>query len=307
MSRACGSHANRIFLLALKPVTNNYPVTVSDYGKLSLDAELEAVSIIGTYTGTRGKVIHKGKTDPYDFEIHYNDNRLAIGEVSILEDQNYRSWWHALLKQENNYSKSLPTGIGTWHASLKMSSRINEFHREIISYIEALEHEKIYELHIYEDWPLDELATRGRNLGISHINKIETFDSDILIYGSEGRGGSVPDTVEPLLVEIEKLLHGGTFQTSWTKLKPFDADEKHIFFKCGSLISDFLLEYLRPPHAKTLLADFNFPEGITHFWLNSYLQESATLLWISNGEKFRLNPQTPDSGPATSNFSDSPH
>ena len=268
----------------------HYPEVVSDYGGLSLDAELEAVSIVGTVVGDRGTVLHRGKTDPYDFEIRYRDGRFAVGEVSVLEDQNYRSWWNALSKLENNYLIPLPSGFGTWHASLKMSSRIKRFQREVISYIEALESEKIYDLQIFDVWPLDELSNRGRNLGISHIDKISSMEGDNLIFLAEGTGGSIPDTVEPLLTEIEKLIHGGIFETSWTKLIPFESDEKHIFFKCGSLISYFLLEYFRPPHSKALVADFKFPEGITHFWLNSYVQQSATLLWISDGQKFRLSP-----------------
>lgn len=272
---------------------------VSDYSKLSRDAEIEAVSIIRSFVGDQGTVIDTGQTAPYDFEIRYRDDRFAVGEVSVLEDPNYISWWTALLKQENNYSKDLPTGAGTWHASLRMTSRINTFHREIISYIEELENERIYYLDIYDDWPINELGNRGRSLGLSHISKVDSIEGDHLYYGSEGSGGIIPDTVDPLLVEVEALLHNGIFQDSWKKLIPFPADEKHIFFKCGSRISIHLFEYFRPPHTKPLLADFHFPEGITHFWLTSHVHESATLLWISDGQKITVNSPLPPRTPTT--------
>ena len=261
---------------------------MSDYSKLSLDAELEAVSIIGQYIGDEGSVVHKGKTDPYDFEIHYNDSRVAIGEVSILEDENYRSWIDAISKLENNYSIPLPAGLGVWQVSLKISARQNKFRREIRSFVELLDSQRIYDLHLWADWPIDDISAKARNLGISHINKVHNLEGDLLIWGSEGSGGVLQDQAEPLVAEMETLLHGGNFQTSWTKLIPYPADEKHIFFKCGSLISYFLLEYLRPPHDQPLTADFKFPEGITHFWLTSELQGSATLLWVSDGQKKRM-------------------
>jgi len=231
---------------------------VSDYGKPSLNAELEAVSIISQYLGDGGRVDHKGKECPWDFEIHYNDSRVAIGEVSILEEEDYRSWIDAYSKLENNYLIPLPPGFGAW-----------------------------------ADWPMDDISTKARNLGISYINKAEYLNGDILMWGSEGSGGVIQDEVEPLVAEIEKLLHGGNFQTSWTKLMPYPADEKHIFFKCGSLISNFLLDCLRPTNDRPLTADFTFPEGITHFWLTSGLQNSATLLWISDGQKEKLHINVP--------------
>lgn len=194
--------------------SHTYPVSMSDYSKLSREAEIEAVSIINSFVGDRGTVKDTGKTDPYDFEIRYRDNRFAVGEVSILEDPNYLSGWTDLLKQENNYSKELPAGTGTWHASLRITARINWFHREIISYIEELESEKIKFFDIYEDWPIDELGNRGRTIGLSHISKVDSIPGDQLIYGFEGSGGIIPDTVDPLLVEVEALLHSGPFQDS---------------------------------------------------------------------------------------------
>lgn len=266
---------------------------MSDYGKLSLDAELEAVSIISQYLGDGGRVDHKGKDCPYDFEIHYNDSRVAIGEVSILEEEDYRSWIDAYSKLENNYSIPLPPGFGAWQVSLKITAKLNRFRREVVPFVELLRSREIYDLEIWADWPMDDISTKARNLGISYINKAEYLNGDLLIWGSEGSGGVIQDEVEPLVAEIEQLLHGGNFQTSWTKLIPYPADEKHIFFKCGSLISNFLLDCLHPTNDRPLTADFTFPEGITHFWLTSGLQNSATLLWISDGQKERLHINVP--------------
>ena len=280
---------------------------MSDFSKLSLAAEFEAVSIIDQYIGDEGSVIHKGKTDPYDFEIHYNDSRVGIGEVSVLEDEDYRSWIAALAKQKNRYSMPLPAGLGIWSVSLKITARQNKFQREIVTFVKLLDSLGIYDLHLWADWPMGNIATEARNLGISHINKVYNQEGDILLWGSEGSAGAIPDEVEPLVAEIEKLLHGGKFQTSWTKLMPYYADEKHIFFKCGSLISPFLLECLGPPHDRPLSANFRFPTGITHFWLTSGVHESATLLWFSDGQKKRMYipvPPTRSEFPMSTNTSE---
>jgi hypothetical protein len=273
------------------PAIHAYPVIVSDYGDLSREAELEAVSIIGSYFGSQGTVLDTGKTAAYDFEIQYADTRTAVGEVSVLEDKDYLSGRDAMLRQETVNLHPLPDGYGFWRAKLRKSDKtahIGSFLKQITSYIEKLKVENIEDLDIEEDWPKTPLYNLGRRLGIMHIRKVKGMEGDQIFYNYQGSGGFRPTTSEPLICEIEELLHDGQFQTSWTKLLPFPADEKHIFFKCGSLISDHLHDYFIDTNTSHSMTNFRFPKGITHLWLTSRWQKHVTLLWISDGQKIMI-------------------
>ena len=263
-----------------------YPERMSEYGPLSRETEIEAIEIIGSHLGRAGAISDTGMQKQYDFDIAYQDGRTAIGEIGLLEDEDYRKSWNSLTSQKEHHIVHLPEGYGVWSVRVAKTANGKHFRAEIGNFIKELIQADSTEIVISQTWPRTPLSEYGRSLGILHLHKIDYVKEDFVFYTIEHSSDfSIPDSLNPLVEKVQILLHEGACQDSWQKLLPYEADEKHVYLKCGSLISFNLQEHLLLRRDPPSIPDFLFPDGITHFWLRSIFLESRTILWINGGQK----------------------
>lgn len=262
---------------------------MSKYGDLSRETELEAIEIIQSYIQTDGEVIDTGDTKGYDFEIFYTDGRTAIGEIGILEDEQYRASWNSLIKHPTQHVVPLPAGYGVWSARLHKSANGKHFRSNIRGLVEKLLVTGTENLVIQGNWPQTSESEIARELGIQHLRKVQYLDGDFVFYTIEHSAEIfIPDSLEPLVEQVQRLLLESSNRDSWQKLMPYDSLEKHVYVKCGSLISYNFQEHLLLERDPLPIPDIVFPDGVTHIWLKSTFVESRTLLWKRDGQKIHF-------------------
>ncbi len=259
---------------------------MSDHGALSKEVELEAIEVLTSYLATNGTVHDMSDSQDYDFEIHYRDGRRAIGEIGLLANRDYESAWATLRSREKNHVVDLPPGFGTWGTHLYGNPNIKRFEKEIVGIIAELNERGIKEFQIGMHFELRALSQKCEAIGIQHLTKHLGYQIDQVVYFLDlGQTIFVDSTLDSLVKSIESAFLEGDFKDSWKKLIPFTSDEKHLFFKCGSLIPLNHQQVLLWAEPIPVIPEIYFPEGITHIWLLPNYVEAHGVLWSRDGEK----------------------
>jgi hypothetical protein len=264
---------------------------MSEHGNLSRLAEEKAIQVLQHVLGNSAQIVDFSDTQIYDFEIHYSDGRRGIGEVGLLANTAYEAAWNAIRKSKSNHVFQLPDGLGTWSTTLYNNPNIRQFEREITGILILLHDFGISDFQLGMHFQYPELESKCESIGIQRLHKSnKSVENQIFYFLDRGHSFVIEDTLESLVTAVENQIHKGAFMDSWKKLQNFSADEKHLFFQCGSLIdSNYQFVLLQSPLTLEI-PDIEFPPGVTHIWLIPEYLDAPYLFWSLQGEKKFLGP-----------------
>lgn len=267
-----------------------YSWSMSDRGELARETEQEAIQLVKTYLADLALVKDLSDSQEYDFEIYYKDGRRGIGEIGLLANPAYESAWAALRSREKQHFVSLPSGQGTWGTHLYGNPSIKRFESEISEIIAELNYHGADEFYIGMHPEMRELSKKCEALGIQYLLKHNNIPEDQVVYFLDmGQPIFIDSTLESLVKSVEAALFQGDFQDSWKKLEAHSSDEKHLVFKCGSLIPLNHQQVLLKSEPTPDIPDISFPKGVTHIWLLPRYVEAFGLLWSVDGKKQLLD------------------
>ncbi len=245
--------------------------------KISRQVEKIAVKILGEWVGEDGIVVDIGEGGGPDFKIHYLDGRLGIGEVGLHEDEQTAKAWAAIHKSETPQQIVLPPGTGTWGVGFAIIPNIKSIHKELFILITYLRDEGLTELHIEGRCPRGKAADFARGLGINYINYHEDGAEDLATFFLPFSGGLIPTDPDLVVDWVEEVLLSEDFKDSWTKLLPFEFDEKHVFFMTSNRTKFGIDELLKKSNLPMRPPDL--PGGLTHIWIISRYGGSSAIYW----------------------------
>lgn len=259
---------------------------MSERGALAKETEQAGINLVSTCLAGLATVQDLSDSQGYDFEILYQDGRRAIGEIGILANPIYESALAAMLAREKQHFVDLPDDYGTWGTHLYGNPNINRFEHEVPKIIAELNRNGITEFLIGMHLELRELSKHCEALGIQYLVRNDNYPGNQVVYFLDmGQPIFIDSTLNSLVKSVETAFLDGDFQDSWKKLEAHDADEKHLVFKCGSLIplNHQLVLLTTDPEPK--IPDIGFPLGITHIWLMPAYLGAPNIYWSREGEK----------------------
>ena len=265
--------------------------SMSQHGDLAIQVEQGAISLLRQVLGERASIIDLSNSQSYDFEIRYKDGRIGIGEAGLLANRDYEAAWAALKKRKENHVFRLPAGHGTWSTQLHRQANINKFERAVGSIISDLNELGVDNFQVGMHYQLSDIDSRCKELGIQHLHKNGNYSEDQIIYFLDLVGSIfIDDTLDSLVQSLEGHINHGLYKDSWQKLEKFQADEKHLFLQCGSLIDlnhqQVLLKTNTAPH----IPEICFPLGVTDIWVVPTYLEAYSIHWSRNGERNLIDP-----------------
>lgn len=264
---------------------------MSERGELAKETERAAINLLSTCLAGMATVYDLSDKQAHDFEIHYNDGRRAIGEIGILANPQYESALAAMRTREKQHFVDLPDGYGTWGTHLYGNPNINRFELEVPRLIDELNKYEITQFQVGMHPELRELSQHCEALGIQYLVKHDDYPGNQVVYFLDmGQPIFIDSTLNSLVKCVEAAIFDGNFQDSWKKLEAHDSDEKHLVFRCGSLIPLNHQHVLLTLEPAPEIPDINFPIGITHIWLMPAYLEAPYIYWSSEGEKKFINP-----------------
>lgn len=232
-------------------------------------AERASVEVVQSWVGDLGRVQQLERGDRPDFEIAYTDGRRGVGEVKLGMDTRAASLWDRIRASTPPHVVALPSGSGTWSATLAPDVRLRSVERALPSIIRDLLEQDLTLLEVYAIWPPGDMAASMRRLGIRRLAQVEMAGDPLCSYFVEGIGGAVPAT-NGLGVWAEAKLREARIQASLQRLLNMDVHERHVFLW---LLDDApvdlrlhlaLHDDVLPQHA------LEMPRGITHLWASSF-------------------------------------
>lgn len=263
-----------------------YSYSMSDHGPLSKQAELEAIKTVGQKMINVAKVHDLSDSPDFDFEIEYFDGRRAIGEVGLLANRHYESAWATMMSRERQHFIELPNNSGTWGTRLHGIPNIKRFESAVPKIVETLNQNGISNFEVGMHPALRDLSKQCEELGIQYLLKQESVPGNQVVYFLDmGEPIFIDSTLDSLIRSVESSYLEGDHQDSWKKLEKFNADEKHIVFKCGSLIPLNHQHQLLRTAPTPKIPEISFPTGITHIWLLPRFVEAHGILWTRGGQK----------------------
>ena len=246
--------------------------------KISRQVEKIAVEILQGWVGEKGTVVDIGEGGGPDFEIHYADGRFGIGEVGLHEDPILAAAWAAIHKSDTPQQITLSPGMGMWTVGFAVVPNIKKLTNMIFTLITYLRDERLTELDIQNDYPSGKVADFARDLGISYISFLEGGTADLATFFLPFTGGAVPTDPDMIVDWVEGVLLSHDFKDSWTKLLPFECDEKHVFFMTSNRTPFGIDELLRRP-ARPMRTP-KLPGGLTHIWIISRYGDASAISWF---------------------------
>ena len=264
---------------------------MSYHGQLSREAEEWAIAILRKHFGLTAHVIDRSLENDYDFEVDYGDGRFAVGEIGLLADSDYEAAWAALTSREFHHQFNLPPGLGTWGTHLYDKPNIKAFENVIGSIIEELVAAGLSEFNVGMHHTLRHVDRKCEEVGIKHLQRHLEMTGDRVVYFLDmGQTFFIDNTLSSLVASVERAYLGDDFKDSWQKLQCVEAQERHLFFKCGSLIDlNHQLVLLTNPHDLDI-PDITFPPGITDIWVAPGYLEAKILGWSISGQKQMIDP-----------------
>ena len=263
-----------------------YSLTMSDRGRLAVETEKEAIHKLSSVFLGRATVIDLSDSQVYDFEIRYESGRKAIGEIGLLANPAYESAWATLQSRDRQHFVDLPDGYGTWGTHLYGYPNIRRFEIEIPKIIAELLKMGIDQFQVGMHFELRELSQHCESLGIQYLNRhVDHPENQVVYFLDMGQTFFIDPTLNSLVKVIETAFLEGSFQDSWKKLEPHISDEKHLFFKCGSLIPLNHQHALLTSEPEPAIPDITFPPGVTNIWVSSNYVEARSIYWSLNGDK----------------------
>lgn len=259
---------------------------MSDHGPLSKEAEIEAIEALSFRLTGVAKVHDLSDSQDFDFEIEYLDGRTAIGEIGLLANQNYESAWATMMSRDRQHFVELPENSGTWGTRLYGMPNIKRFESAVPKIIEKLNQVGVttFEVGMFPEFR--ELSKQCDELGIQYLLKQDSVPGNQVIYFLDmGEPIFIDSTLDSLIRSVETAYLDGDHQDSWKKLEKFAADEKHIVFKCGSLIPLNHQHQLLRTSPTPKIPDITFPPGISHIWLLPRFIEAYGVRWSKDGFK----------------------
>ena len=252
---------------------------MSIYGQESRQVELDGITRLQGYFGESATVIDLGHTGGHDFEIHYQDSRLAIGEFTWLVEPKSLEMWKAILKRDDPQQIALPTGWGHWVMTLGEPININQLENLATKWISEVSATGRDNIELHDVWPNTVLARKLRGFGISRIHKFSE-EPDQITFMVMGKAGAVPWDLIPLCGTIIELLsENPTVRSNFEKLQGKKADEKHVYLRLGGLVPSLQTWALYTEREPVDIPEINFPQEITHVWLESGNDQVRSILW----------------------------
>lgn len=248
--------------------------------KISRQVERIAVETLRGWVGAKGTVADTGEGGGPDFEIHYADGRTGIGEVGLHEDPSTAAAWAAIHKSDTPQQITLPPGTGMWGVGFAVVPNIKRVHRELFTLITFLQEEGLTELHIQDDYPRGKAADFARVLGVNYLSFHEDGTADLATFFLPFTGGIVPTDSNLIVDWVEEVLLSDDFKDSWTKLLPFQCEEKHVFFMTSNRTPFGIDELLRRPTLPMRAP--NLPGGLTHIWIASRYGDVGAIYWSAD-------------------------
>ena len=260
-------------------------------GELAKETEQAAINLLTTYLADLATIHDLSDSQDYDFEIHYKDGRRAIGEIGLLANPQYESALAAMRAREKQHFVDLPDGYGTWGTHLYGNPNINRFELEVPKIIAELSRNGITQFQIGMHLELRELSQHCEALGIQYLVRHDDYPGNQVVYFLDmGQPIFIDSTLDSLVRSVEVAYLEGAFQDSWKKLETYHSDEKHLVFKCGSLIPLNHQHVLLTLEPAPEIPEIHFPLGVTHIWLMPAYLEAPYIYWSSQGEKKFINP-----------------
>ena len=253
---------------------------MSVYSPESRQVEIDGISKLQDYFGDSATVIDLCHTGGHDFEINYRNGNKAIGEISWLVDPKTIEMHKAILKREIPQQLPLPIGWGHWVITFVGPVNINQLENMAPKWIsEVLETGK-NSIEIYDGWPITELAKMLRAIGVCRVRKVSDEPDQLNFFQME-KAGAVPPELDDLCDSLNLLMEKNSIvHSNGKKLLGKDANEKHIYFRLGSLILDKQIWGLHVDRKPVVIPGLNFPPEITHIWLDSGHEQFRSVLWV---------------------------
>jgi len=254
---------------------------MSDYGQEARQVELDGISQLSNYFGDNAKIIELGHTGGHDFEIYYLDGRKAIGEFSWLAEPTSYEMWKAIVKRDEPQQIQLPNGLGYWGIALNKPINIKVLENLAPGWIVEILATGADHIEIQESWPNDALSRKLREFGVSRIHK-HSDEFDKILFMVMGKAGAVPSDLVPLRDSISHLLKNNEkVRSNCLKLIGVESDEKHVYLRLGELVPHLETWALWKVREPVVIPEIEFPEAISHLWLESGSKEIRNILWES--------------------------
>ena len=262
---------------------------MSERGPLAKETEQEAIHVLTSFFSDLATVIDLSDKQDYDFEIHYKDGRKAIGEIGLLANPEYESALATMRNREKQHFVELPDEYGTWGTHLYGNPNIKRFEQEVPGIIAELNKHGITQFQIGMHLQLRDLSQHCESLGIQYLIRHADYPGNQVVYFLDmGQPIFIDSTLDSLVRSVEAAYLEGAFQDSWKKLETHHSDEKHLVFKCGSLIPLNHQQVLLLGEPTPIIPDIRFPSGITHIWIIPSYVEAFGLVWSIDGRKLLL-------------------
>jgi len=252
---------------------------VSKRSKESEAAERSGLNHLREFYGETAEIEDLTDTHSYDFKIIYPNQTYGVGDITWIVKQDRKQLSVEVNKHTEGRQVKLPADFGFWNVTLEDDAHVKQVLRKLPTLLLkmiALEQTSYWSI---ENWVHNEITQECQTLRINQIRRYDFIREDLAWIHLKGGSAIIQQNYEELATVIFKILSKDK-PDIWEKLlKDIDAVERHIYLRLGSLVPFGVSDSLIIGNSPDEICEIQFPEGITHIWLEGSSPEMRNILW----------------------------
>jgi|GEM_PF-7022472 len=256
---------------------------MSKRSKESQEAERSGLNHLRKFYEATAYIEDLTDTPGYDFKIIYPNQTYGVGDITWIVKQDRKQLSVEIDRQTGGRQLPLPPNFGFWNIALEDDAHMKQVLRKLPTLLLKM---MALEQTIYssiENRAHNEITQECQTLRINQIRRYDSIPEDLAWIHLKGGSAIIQQNYDALAGVIFKILSKSKPDIWMKLLKDVDAAERHIYLRLGTLVPFGVSDSLIIGNSPDEICDIQFPEGITHIWLEGSSPDMRNILWRRDG------------------------